>query len=107
MSTNNMHIWLASFGRTASLQIAFAAELRVALAHGGAFYGWHCIPTLTASQMGSALPLHLVSTGTWRIRTVQERLGHSDVSNTMIYIHVLKVAAGGTASPLDALSIVE
>jgi site-specific recombinase XerD len=37
------------------------------------------------------------------MRTVQELLGHSDVSTTMIYIHVLKVAAGGTTSPLDAL----
>ena len=27
----------------------------------------------------------------------------SDVSTTMIYTHVLKVAAGGTSSPLDAL----
>ena len=40
---------------------------------------------------------------TWGIRTVQELLGHSDVSATMIYTHVLKVAAGGTASPLDTL----
>lgn len=47
---------------------------------------------------------HLPQSGT-DIRTVQELLGHSDVSTTMIDTHVLKVAAGGTASSLDAMAL--
>jgi len=35
------------------------------------------------------------------IRTVQDLLGHSDVSTTMIYLHVIKRPGAGGPSPLD------
>jgi integron integrase len=79
-----------------ALEQSFQRAFKRAVEHAG------IVKPATPHTLRHSFATHLLQNG-YDIRTVQELLGHADVSTTMIYTHVLKLGGGAVRSPLDAL----
>ena len=85
MKRDSIHAEQAYMNRISALHSSIASVTRKTWRHG---------------MRELSFDTHLIQAG-YDIRTVQELLGHSDVSTTMIYTHVLNKGGKGVKSPLD------